>query len=100
MQLEAIPSGLIASYMAEEADFHLTTTSLQVGIESNKVTLEPPLLQAEQSQFPQLLLIMLVLQTFHQLDCPSLDELEGLKAILVVRSPKMNTVLEVQPPQG
>jgi len=38
-QLEAIPSIPIASYMGEEADFHFTTTSLQVIVEGNKVSL-------------------------------------------------------------
>ena len=43
-QLEAIPSSPITSHMREEADHLLTTTSLQVVIESNKVSPEPPLL--------------------------------------------------------
>ena len=41
-QLEAIPSSSIASYTREEADPQLTTTSLQVVIESNKVFPEFP----------------------------------------------------------
>ena len=36
-QLEAIPSSPIASYMGEEANPHLITTSLQVVVESDKV---------------------------------------------------------------
>ena len=44
MQREAIPSRPITSHMREEADPQLTTTSLQVAIESNKVSSEPPLL--------------------------------------------------------
>ena len=35
-QLEAIPSDPITSHMREEADPQLTTTSLQLAIESNK----------------------------------------------------------------
>jgi len=62
MQLETIPSSLIASYV-EEVDSHLTTTSLQVVVESNKVSSEPPLMQTKQSQIPQLLPMRLVLQT-------------------------------------
>ena len=46
-QLEAIPSSPITSHMREEANPQLTTTSLQVVIESNKVSPELPLLQAE-----------------------------------------------------
>jgi len=42
-----------------------TTASHQVDAESDKVSSEPPLLQNEQSQLPQLLLTKLVLQTPH-----------------------------------
>ncbi len=65
MQLEAIPSSPITSYVRKEADPHLTTTSLQVAVEGNNVSPELPLLQTEQSQLPQLLPIRLVLQTPH-----------------------------------
>ena len=44
VQLEAIPSSPITDYMGEEADPQLTTTSLWVVIESNKISPEPPLL--------------------------------------------------------
>ncbi|KAK4831627.1 hypothetical protein QYF61_018567 [Mycteria americana] len=57
------------------------------------------LLEAKQPQFPQPLLIRLVLQTLHQLRCPSLDTLQHLNVSLVVRSPKLNTVFEVRPHQ-
>jgi len=43
-------------------------TSFQVAVESKKVSPQPPLLQTKQSQFPQLLLIRLVLYTLHQLN--------------------------------
>ena len=39
-QLEAIPSSPIDSYIGEEAD--LTATSIQVAIESNNASPEPP----------------------------------------------------------
>ncbi|KAK4828130.1 hypothetical protein QYF61_023928 [Mycteria americana] len=55
---------------------------------------------AKQPQLPQLLLIRLVLQTLHQLRCPSLDTLQHLNVPLVVRSPELNTVFEVRPHQG
>ncbi|KAK4828160.1 hypothetical protein QYF61_024075 [Mycteria americana] len=51
-------------------------------------------LMAKQSQFPQPLLIRLLLQTLHQLRCPSLDTLQHLSVFLVVRGPKLNTVFE------
>ena len=52
-------------YLGEETDPYLTTMLLQAAVESDKVSLEPPLLQTEQSQFPQLIPIRLVLQTLH-----------------------------------
>ncbi|KAK4821882.1 hypothetical protein QYF61_004398 [Mycteria americana] len=54
---------------------------------------------AKQPQFPQPLLIGLLLQTLHQLRCPSLDTLQHLNVSLVVRGPKLNTVFEVRPHQ-
>ncbi|KAK4823418.1 hypothetical protein QYF61_001873 [Mycteria americana] len=78
MQLEAISSCPIACYLGEETDPHLSTTSFQ----------------AKQPQFPQPLLIRLLLQTLHQLRCPSLAVLQHLNVSLVVRGPKLNTVFE------
>ncbi|KAK4829565.1 hypothetical protein QYF61_005234, partial [Mycteria americana] len=51
-----------------------------------------PFAMAKQPQFPQPLLIRLVLQTLHQLRCPSLDTLQPLNISLVVRGPKLNTI--------
>ncbi|KAK4822951.1 hypothetical protein QYF61_024248 [Mycteria americana] len=51
---------------------------------------------AEQPQFPQPLLIRLVFQILHQLRCPSLDTLQHLNVLLVVRGPKLNTVFEAE----
>ncbi|KAK4816679.1 hypothetical protein QYF61_019915 [Mycteria americana] len=93
-QLEAISSCPITCYLGEETDPHLSTTSFQVAVESNKVSPQPPFLQAKQPQLPQPLLIRLVLQTLHQLRCPSLDTLQHLNVSLVVRDPKLNTVFE------
>ena len=59
VQLEAIASHPMASYLGEETNTHLTTTSFQVAVESNKVP-PRPLLQTKQPQLPQLLLIRLV----------------------------------------
>ncbi|KAK4822662.1 hypothetical protein QYF61_019029 [Mycteria americana] len=98
-QLEAISSCPITCYLGEETDPHLSTTSFQVVVESHKVSPQPPFLQAKQSQLPQPLLIRLVLQTLHQLRCPSLDSLQHLNVSLVVGGPKLNTVVEVRPHQ-
>ncbi|KAK4825492.1 hypothetical protein QYF61_027647 [Mycteria americana] len=51
---------------------------------------------AKQPQFPQPLLTRLLLQTLHQLRCPSLDTLQHLNVSLVVRGPKLNTVFKTQ----
>ncbi|KAK4816506.1 hypothetical protein QYF61_017467 [Mycteria americana] len=98
-QLEAISSHPVTCYLGEETDPHLSTTSFQVAVESDKVSPQPPFLQAKQPQFPQPLLIRLVLQTLHQLRCPSLDTLQHLNVSPVVRGPKLNTVFEVRPHQ-
>ncbi|KAK4828664.1 hypothetical protein QYF61_000382 [Mycteria americana] len=58
-----------------------------------------PITKAKQSQLPQPLLIRLMLQTLHQLRCPSLDTLQHLNVSLGVRGPKLNTVFEVWPHQ-
>ncbi|KAK4815370.1 hypothetical protein QYF61_001358 [Mycteria americana] len=56
-------------------------------------------IDAKQPQFPQPLLIRLLLQTLHQLRCPSLHTLQHLNVLLVVRGPKLNTGFEVRPHQ-
>jgi len=99
IQLEVISSRPVTSYLGEETNTHLTTTSFQVVVESDKVSPQPSLFQTKQSQFHQPLLIRLVLQTLHQPHCPSLDTLQHVNVLLVVRGPKLNTVLEVHPHQ-
>jgi len=99
MQLEAIASRPITGYLGEETNTCFTTTSFQGVVESNKVPSQPPLLQTKQPQLPQLLLTRFVLRTPHQSRCPSLDTLQHLKVLLVVRGPKRNTALEVRPHQ-
>ncbi|KAK4831485.1 hypothetical protein QYF61_017986 [Mycteria americana] len=98
-QLEAISSCPIACYLGEETDPHLATPSFQAVVESDEVSPQPPSLQAKQPQLPQPFLISLVLQTLHQLRCPSLHTLQPLNVSLVVRGPKLNTVFEVRPHQ-
>ena len=44
VQLKAITSCPIASYLVKKADLHFTTTSFQVVVESNRVPPETPLL--------------------------------------------------------
>ncbi|KAK4815248.1 hypothetical protein QYF61_023695 [Mycteria americana] len=98
-QLEAISSCPMACYLGEETNTHLAATSFQIVVESDKVSPQPPFLQAKQPQVPQPLPISLVFQTLPQLRCPSLDTLQPLNVSLVVRGPSLNTVFEVQPHQ-
>ncbi|KAK4809371.1 hypothetical protein QYF61_001889 [Mycteria americana] len=98
-QPEAISSCPITCYLGEETDPHLSTPSFQAVVESDEVPLQPPFLQAEQPQVPQLLPISLVLQTLPQLRCPSLDTLQPLHVSLGVRGPTLNTAFEVRPHQ-
>ena len=44
VQLQAISSHPITSYLGKETNPHLTTTPLQVVVESDKVSPQPPLL--------------------------------------------------------
>ena len=61
MQLEAIASHPITSYLGEETNTCLTAASFQVVVASEKVPPQPPLLQTNQPQLPQPLLVRLVL---------------------------------------
>ncbi|KAK4814695.1 LOW QUALITY PROTEIN: hypothetical protein QYF61_025521 [Mycteria americana] len=95
-QLEAISSCPITSYLGEETD----PTSLHPPFRQlDKVSPQPPLLQAKQPQLPQPLPISLVLQTLPQLRCPSLDTLQPPNVSLGVRGPTLNTGFEVRPHQ-
>ena len=60
-QPEAIASRPIASYLEEETNTCLSTTSFQVVVESDKVFPQASLLQTKQPPFPQPLLVKLVL---------------------------------------
>ena len=44
MQLEAVSSHPVTSHLGEETDTHLTPTSFQAVVESDKVSPQPPLL--------------------------------------------------------
>ena len=95
-QTEVFLFSPITTYVGEEAKLFLTTTSFKGVAEMYNVSLEP-LLQTKQYQFFQPHLIRLVLQTPHQLHCPSLNMLHGLDVFLVARGPKLNTALEMWP---
>ena len=61
VQPESIFSCPVACYLGEETNTHLATISFPLVVESDKVSSEPPFLQTKQPQFPQPLLIRLVL---------------------------------------
>ena len=67
MQLEAIASCPVGSFLGEETNTLLITTTFHVIVENNKVSPQPPPLHTKQPQSPPTLLIRLVLQTLHQL---------------------------------
>ncbi|KAK4821381.1 hypothetical protein QYF61_018919 [Mycteria americana] len=90
-QLEAVSSCPITCYLGEETDPHLSTPSFQVVVESNKVSPQPPFLQAKQPQTSA--------PDPSPASLPSLDTLQPLNVSLVVRGPKLNTAFEVQPHQ-
>jgi len=87
-------------YLGEEANPHTSTISFQVAVVSDKVSSEPPLLQTEHSWFSQPLLIRLVLWIPHNL-IPLLWTNSGASiTFFVVRGPRLNTVLVMQPHQS
>ncbi|KAK4829093.1 hypothetical protein QYF61_002044 [Mycteria americana] len=94
-QLEAISSFPMTCYLEKRR----TPTSRQPPFRAIRSPLQLPFLQAKQPQLPQPLLIRLLLQTLHQLRCPSLDTLQHLNVSPGVRGPKMNTAFEVRPHQ-
>lgn len=96
----AISSSPIISYLKEEANPILITIFLQEVVECHKVSPEPPLLQTQQPELPQVLFLRLVLQALHQFCCPFLDTLQGHDVLCVMRGPKLNTALKVQPHQS
>ncbi|KAK4810700.1 hypothetical protein QYF61_007674 [Mycteria americana] len=113
---EALPTSLIGSALASgrfvlepagtvsvqhgDSFWHLLTEATPATPPATKTLPHKPstimkIKPAKQPQFPQPLLIRLLLQTLHQLCCPSLDMLQHLNVSLVVRGPKVNTVFEV-----
>ena len=77
----------------------LSAPSFQGVAEGQEVSPQPPLLHTKPPQFPQPLPIRPVLQTLHQLRCPSLDTLESFKGLFGVRGPKLNPLIEGRPHQ-
>ncbi|KAK4829021.1 hypothetical protein QYF61_001796 [Mycteria americana] len=76
-QLEAIFSRPITCYLGEETDPHLSTTSFQAVVESNKVSPQPPFLQANyvvlKKQASQCFILMMNMDWTETL-CPKSEE--------------------------
>ncbi|KAJ7423414.1 hypothetical protein BTVI_09780 [Pitangus sulphuratus] len=98
-QLKLVPSCPTADCLVEETDTHLATPSCQGVVGSEKISPEPPLLQAKQPHIPQPLPTGLVLQSVHQPCCSSLDLLQPLNILPELRGPELDTALQVWPHQ-
>uniref|UniRef100_A0A8C9F701 Ret proto-oncogene n=1 Tax=Pavo cristatus TaxID=9049 RepID=A0A8C9F701_PAVCR len=68
----------------------LAVSTFQVLEESNKVSPQPPFPQTKHPQFLQSLLVGHILQALHKPCCPSLDLLQHISVLSVLRCPKLN----------
>ena len=93
MQLEAIASCPIISYLGEETNTHLTATSFQVVVESDKVSPQPSLLQTEQPQCPPLLLIRLAVRC-------SLTTADNASPLFTTKTPHASTDYTASDPES
>jgi len=91
VQLEAILSHPIASYAGEEVNPHLTTTSFQAAVESDKVSPEPPLLQTEQCLFPQPLPIRHAMMWFRSRDSKPTESYQDIFSYFTVQKSNQPT---------
>ncbi|PKU38985.1 hypothetical protein llap_10711 [Limosa lapponica baueri] len=73
--------------------------SLQVFISIEKISPEPSLFQAEQSQLSQPFLVGEILQTLQHLCGPLLGSLQYVHVSLAMDNPELDTVLQVWPHQ-
>ena len=96
--LRPLPLVLSLSPMRTDQPCSAAVT-FQVLEESNEVSPQPPPSQTEQPQLLQSLLIGRILPALPQPCCPSLDLLQHLCVLSVLRCPKLHTALEVRPHQ-
>ncbi|RMC22279.1 hypothetical protein DUI87_00590 [Hirundo rustica rustica] len=85
---------ILSAVPGERDQTQLTTATFQEVVESDKVTLESPFLQAELPPLPQLFLTGFVFQAPHQPHCP-LDVLKHLNVLPKLRGPELDTALKV-----
>ena len=96
-QFVPIASGPVAGHHWKEPGSISFAPSLQVFIDIEKIPLS--LLQAEQFQLSQPFFIGEVLQHLHHLCGPLLDSLQSVHVSVVLRSPELDTALQVWPHQ-
>ena len=90
--LKAISPLPVTFHQLEGTNPALAVSTFQILEESNKVSPQPPFPQTKQPQFLQSLLIGHILQALHKPCCPSLDLLQHLNVLSILRCPKLNTV--------
>jgi len=98
-QPEAISPCPVAYHQWEQTSPALSVDTFQILEESNKISPHSSSPQTKQPEFLQSLLIGHTLQALHKPCCPSLDLLQYLNVLSLLRCPKLNTVLEVRPHQ-
>jgi len=85
--------------ITEKSGSILFAPSLQVFICIDEILTEPSVFQVKQSQPCQPFFVYQILQTLNHLDGPSLESLQEAHVSLVLRSPGLDTVLQVWPHQ-
>ncbi|KAK4816284.1 hypothetical protein QYF61_014582 [Mycteria americana] len=88
-------------HLGTESSCTLWKASLKICQKGHsKVSLQPPLLQAEQPQLSQPFLIGELFQPSDHLRGPPLDPLQQLHVFLVLRTPELDAVLQVESHQS
>ena len=95
-----IASGPVTGHQQKEPGSTFFAPSFQVSTYFDEISPEPSVLRAEQSQFSQLLLICEVLQSLNHPGGSLLESLQDAHVQLLLRSPKLDTVLQLWPHQG
>ncbi|KAJ7414114.1 hypothetical protein WISP_86616 [Willisornis vidua] len=98
-ELKPVLSCSTVGCVREETNPHLATTTFQVVVESDKVSPEPPLLQAKQSQVPQPFLTGLGPMSLPWALLLFSGPLQHLNIFPEWKGPKLNTILKVWPHQ-
>jgi len=80
---------------SEVSSFVFFTPSHQIFVHTEKIPLEPSLLQAEQPQLSQPPLVWLKLQILNHLQSPPLDSIQYSHLSFVLESPELDTTLQV-----